>query len=232
MKGKTWIARLMAVVLLLSVGASLFTVQSSAAVLPLTEDTRKIIFIGDSRTAGMNTALTGDTSYEMHKEDAYGVWSARWGSRYDWFVETGIPAIEGQVDSNTSVVILMGYNDIVNEDDKVADYCKTINKMARKWQALGADTYYVSVNPAGTSLSRPLWIERNLAIRQWNRNMQNKLSSRVYYIDTYSKLVNGYWTTDDTHYTDTSYKLVYNMILERINEDHLSTHNTLVDIYS
>ncbi len=170
---------------------------------------RQLVFIGDSRTVGMNNAIGNDGN----------LWSAKVGMGLSWMKKTGVPAVESQITANSDVVILMGVNDVrsLSYTDK---YIKYINEKAATWTALGANVYYVSVNPITFESASYPGISNSL-IEKWNSKMQNGLSENVNYIDTYSQTVGKLSSKDGMHYNNNSYKTIYSLIKDGIITDKL-----------
>ena len=158
----------------------------------------KLIFIGDSRTEGIRDAVQDGS-----------IWSCLSSMGYNWMVSTGVPQIEGEIGSNTAVIILMGVNDVYN----INNYISYINAKANEWAALGATTYFVSVGPGQNDP-----YVSNAEIENFNAAMQANLVG-VYYIDMYSYLVSkGFSTLDGTHYPDSVSIDIYNYILDNLQE--------------
>lgn len=156
----------------------------------------RLIFIGDSRTVGMQNAVRDDS-----------IWSCKVGMGYNWMTITGVPDIEPFIDDKTSVIILMGVNDPFN----LPHYISYINVKASEWAAIGARTYFVSVGP----LMQDPYVT-NEQIEVFNASMQASLSG-VGYIDIYTYLTeNGYATVDGIHYTDAVSIGIYNYILANL----------------
>ena len=138
-----------------------------------------------------------------------------------------LPNAEKSIGPNTTVLILMGFNDIFHGPmSRTNDYLKLINKKAAKWKKRGADTYYVSVTPMGSSRTMDDFAEQDKLIRRWNKRMKNGLSEDVTYLDLYSEIMNHYKTTDTTHYDKQTYFQIYNILVRRMNADHPDTHNS------
>lgn len=154
---------------------------------------KQLIWIGDSRTVGMkNTLKTNDT------------WSCEVSKGFSWMKSTGIPNIENKITSNSSIVILMGVNDLHNANN----YVNYINSKATEWTNKGARVYFVSVNPTNGKHDN-----LNSKIDYFNSTLNNNLSSSVKYIDSNSYLQKeGFKTTDGLHYDKETYKKIYNYI--------------------
>ncbi len=157
----------------------------------------KLIFVGDSRTVGMSVAVSSND-----------VWSAKSSMGLDWMKSTGIPNIEGQISSGSGVIILMGVNDLYQP----SNYVSYINSKVDKWTNAGAKVYFVSVMPTAGSYEN-----LNTEIDAFNNNLKTNLSKKVKFIDANSYLKsNGFTTTDGLHYTNDTYKKVYNYIKTNI----------------
>ncbi len=156
---------------------------------------RKVLFIGDSRTVGMEMFCGG-------AEDEY--WSARNSMGYSWMVSTGIPNVENLIDQNTDIVILMGVNDLGN----VYNYVDYINSKAAEWKELGARTYFVSVTPVDDSRSPNA---KNSRIENFNAYAQENLQN-VNYIDAYSRIRYSFGSPDGIHFDGSTYREIYRII--------------------
>ena len=158
-------------------------------------DDRKTVFIGDSRTVGMEMYCGGNP-------DDY--WSAKNSMGYSWMVSTGIPNVEYLIDENTDVVILMGVNDLGN----VYQYIDYINQKAAEWKRLGARTFFVSVTPVDDGRSPNA---KNSRIESFNTYAQENLKD-VYYIDAYSRIRYTFGSPDGIHFDGNTYRDIYQII--------------------
>ena len=168
--------------------------------------TRQLVMIGDSRTVGMKNAIGKNSN----------LWSAKVGMGLTWMKSTGVPAVESAINANSDVVIMMGVND-VRSLANTKKYVSYINKKAAEWTALGANVYYVSVNPMVFETENYPGITNSL-IESWNSRMQQGLSSDVTYLDTYSQVTGRLSSKDGIHYTNKSYKLIYSLVNQQIIE--------------
>ena len=138
------------------------------------------------------------------------IWSCKVGKGYNWMSGTGVPAIEGEIEKNTSVIFLMGVNDPPN----LKHYINYINAKANEWAALGAQTYFVSVGP----VTGDPYVT-NDQIEVFNASMEASLAG-VIYIDIYNYLMDtGFSTIDGTHYPDWISINIYNYILEHLEPE-------------
>lgn len=155
----------------------------------------KTIFVGDSRTVGMELSVADNPS---------DVWSSKGSMGLSWMKSTGIPNIESEIKSGSAVVILMGVNDLYKKDQ----YISYLNENSAKWKEKGAQVYFVSVNPTEGSYSN-----LNDDIDSFNQKLRSNLTSNIKYIDCNSYLKsNGFSTTDGLHYTTDTYNKIYNYI--------------------
>lgn len=161
---------------------------------------RTIIFVGDSRTVQMKAAVGENDN----------IWSCKGAMSFDWMKETGVPAIESKIGSNTAVCILMGINDMIYRQPSV--YYNYINEKAVSWVAKGSTVYFVSVNPVRNSGYGSI---TNAKIEDFNQKIRNGLSSNVGYIDTYSVIKHTFNAPDGLHYDAETYKTIYNTIVAK-----------------
>ena len=180
------------------------TLEQQLAQVTAEQAGRQLVIIGDSRTVGMQSAVGKNAN----------IWSAKVGMGLSWMKKTGVPAVEANINGNTDVVILMGVNDVrsLSCTDKYISY---INEKAAAWTALGANVYYVSVNPMAFETKSYPGITNSL-IENWNTRMQAGLSEDVHYIDTYSSMLGNCSSKDGIHYSKSTYKTIYTLINQGI----------------
>ncbi len=155
------------------------------------------IYIGDSRTVGMDDVL----DLENLEEDTFVV--AKVGQGYAWLTSTALPQVERIKKQNPQIdawqyIINLGVNDL-----------GSIDKYLEKYEKLAEDDnveiLLVSVNPVKNYPT-----VSNDDIEEFNEKLQE---SGFYYIDTYSVLMNdGYSTTDGLHYTNDTYEQIHDAI--------------------
>ena len=172
------------------------------------------ILVGDSRTLGMYVSLYGDVGNDLLASDARGnIWSAKGGAGYSWMVSTGVPRIESRIGSDTAVVILMGINGYLTNQER-QEYLSYINGKAAGWVARGASVYYAAVTPVGThpgdGVCGPDSNTGNISA--WNNGMRAGLSPNVSYLDTYGAIINNYRSSDGVHYDTGTYLRLYSYI--------------------
>ena len=157
------------------------------------------LWIGDSRTVGMKSAVN---------EDKHDVWSCKTSMGLPWMKSTGIPNVESKISSNSAIIILMGVNDLSNS----MSYVKYVNSQVSSWNQRGAKVYFVSVNPTDGGYSY-----LDARIKSFNSDLKNNLDSSIKYINTYNYLTKkGFSTTDGLHYTNDTYKKIYNYVVKHL----------------
>lgn len=174
------------------------TTHSSSPAQSTTNSISKRIFIGDSRTVGMRNAVNST-------EDT---WSCLESIGLKWMKETGFPAVKNQIGNGSAVIILLGVNDLGN----VSKYASYINDLYNQYANKGVYFYFVSVNPTNGNYAH---LDSN--IKTFNQKIKSSLNSEIKFIDTYSYLVSdGFKTVDGLHYTNDTYKKIYNYILKSL----------------
>lgn len=163
---------------------------------------RTIVFIGDSRTVQMKTAVGANGN----------IWSCLGAMGLSWMKSTGVPQVESKIGSNSAVCILMGVNDMLLVSP--SDYTSYINSKAATWVARGATVYFVSINPVRLT---GYYAITNSKIQAFNEAIKRGLSSNVQYIDTFSQILNSFVAPDGLHYDATTYKKIYNIITDTVS---------------
>ena len=156
---------------------------------------RNVVFIGDSRTVGMEMYVGG-------REDEY--WCARNSMGYSWMVNTAAPSVDDLIGENTDVVILMGVNDLGN----VNLYVDYMNQKAAEWKDRGARTFFVSVTPVVDSKSPNA---KNSRIESFNAYAIENLRN-VHYIDAYNRIRYSFGSPDGIHFDAATYREIYRII--------------------
>lgn len=159
----------------------------------------QVVYIGDSRTEGLRDN-NSDSKNKFICLSSMGL---------SWMKSTAFPQADAYASSGTAFVILMGVNDIYNQNN----YITAINQKAAEWKKNGAMVYFASVGPIQHDA-----YTNNTEIESFNRALKNGLSSDVGYIDLYTELKNtGYDTVDGLHYTNSVYKHALSFIGKQVN---------------
>lgn len=179
-------------------------------VVPSGNSNSRVIFLGDSRTVQMYAYSTGDwngANYSSGGVHVVGndVYVAQGSMGLKWMQSTGIPEALKYMGSGTSLVILMGVNDLYNE----SNYISYINSNVSNWTSRGTKVYFCSVNPTDGKYSN-----MTSKINNFNNNVKNGLDSKVGWINSNGSF--KFKTTDGLHYDGATYKNLYNYIKNRL----------------
>lgn len=173
-----------------------------------------VFFLGDSRTVGMEQALSaGGYDLTCH------TFLAKVGKGYSWLV-TQSRTLEDFEHSPQIIIINLGVNDLGNCGKYQQLYDTYLDSC---WQ--NCPVYIVSVNP----VCSPCHSVSNAQIERFNESMQDWINEEnasapaeafpIRYIDTYSYLQEtGFSSSDGLHYSAATYLRIYDYILEQIKE--------------
>ncbi len=183
----------------------LFMVLATAftSVLPVfaeENETTGIIFIGDSRTVGMNNVVG-----MSQMPDTYVV--AKVGKGYKWYQQTGAYEVESIKAEHPHDKWVYVFNLGVNDLGNIEKYQTLIDEME-----IDNIVYTVSVNPViDTKVSNV----KNEEIIKFNERLQKVADN---YIDTYSYLsTNGFISSDGLHYGKSTYTTIYELIFHVVS---------------
>lgn len=193
------------------------TVNTNVAV---DADTEKVIIFGDSRTVSLYCSMIYEKAeYPSHMFQAisdnyigtYGdtIFSAKGGEGYWWLKEHGFPAVEGMIDSKTTLVFWFGINDM----EYIDSYIEFVNEKVEQYDI---PVYYLTLGPCtGTHIS---W---NTTAESFNAALYEKLDSRVHIIDMYQYINEGISNQtmamlDNVHYSYETSRLVYQHIMDSV----------------
>lgn len=158
----------------------------------------RIIWVGDSRTEGMQDAITNGNN----------VWIAKTSTGYNWFNDTAAKQVTTKIEDDDIIVFNFGVNDLNNVDK----YINKLNELAGGDWSKASKIIVMSVNPVIDGKNAA----SNAAIEQFNNTMKNGLSEKITYVDTYSTLKDSLSESDfdneGLHYTNDVYKKIYNII--------------------
>lgn len=172
-----------------------------------------ILFVGDSRTVGMQLAV------DPMKTNKKNIWYAKSGAGFPWLasaaITNSINAASASAKGKLAIVCLMGVNGL--EYMNIATY---LNYHAKTWvDEDGNELYFVSVNPVNESKEASHgYSVKNSQIINFNTNIKNRLTRNIKYIDTYNSIKGSFNTTDGLHYTNDTYKEIYNLIKNAVGK--------------
>lgn len=165
------------------------------------EEVLGIIYIGDSRTVGLEKAIT-KASNEF--------FVAKSNEGYDWFVNTAISKVNQIIEDNPkfekwTIISNLGINDM---NYQLSNYISKYNELLNgDWSSY---TFcFQSINPvdeskSGVSVTNAQIETFNEAIKQGVPNAK--------YINTYTTIKNNFNSSDGVHYDDETYIKIYNTI--------------------
>ncbi len=159
------------------------------------------LFVGDSRTVGMDYAISEQGTAFIGKVSM----------GYNWCLSTADSQIRAYLKSNPEMKVIFGFgiNDLGNVQKYIAYYKKLVAAYPR------AQFIFLSINPISEAKSSSPYVSNKL-IRAFNATLKAAMGSR--YLDTYSYLSkNGFGTNDGIHYTASTYVKLYNYILSKID---------------
>lgn len=174
------------------------------------KDRTATLFIGDSRTVGMNEACSID------EEDNTFV-MAKVGEGYNYLsnnLTSKLKKIQDNGYSSIDIITNFGVNDLYSIDNYISYYDKIISDVEESGMQLKLTI--VSVNPVENCET-----VSNKDIEEFNSKMSSYTESKdnVEFIDTYTKLSDiSNITVDGLHYTSEYYKVIYNSITSKINQ--------------
>lgn len=163
-------------------------------------DTTGIIFIGDSRTVGMNNTVNIDSV-----ENQWVV--AKVGMGYNWLISDGwVQAQQIMYDNtqigNWKIIFNLGVNDLGNIDKYKDFYLENNDRY---------DIAVVSVNPTVDEYNGVQCSD----IEKFNEEITE--IPDIEYIDTYDELVQtGYNAPDGLHYDSKTYNKIYSIIMNEV----------------
>lgn len=163
------------------------------------------IFIGDSRTVGMQNATTDRDKH---------FWFCQTGVGLVWFKKIA-SSVTSKISSGAAICILLGINDMLYT--KPNQYSDFINECAESWVTQGASVYFVSINPVDETKYKNI---RNSQIEKYNQMVRNGLSTNVGFIDTYSMLAGSITSSDGLHYDSNTYESIYESLLSAVQHSN------------
>lgn len=189
-----------------------------------TTQTPKMLFVGDSRTVGMYTAVTNTYKNPVNATDQNGnMWFAKVGQDLKWFQENE-STIQEKIQDCDCIIINLGVNDIAKNGGngkKVAEkFCEYFNEMAPQWTAQGKKVYISSCNPVGKNFTSIR--NMNAQIDAFNQTLLEGLSKDITFIDVNSFVKSHVkdrdFRPDGLHYQTSMNSPIYQNIFQQVNE--------------
>ncbi len=163
----------------------------------LSDSAISAIWVGDSRTLGMQKAVANSDVYIGAE-----------GEGYKWFVETGLDEMRDAIKSHPKSVVVLNFG--VNDYDNLDRYMELYQSLPEEYP----DThfYFLSVNPIDPELCHNI---TNEEIADFNGHLRDLFPDT--YLDSYTQIkANEIVTIDGIHYSQEDYRFIYNYAVERI----------------
>lgn len=163
------------------------------------QETCGTIFVGDSRTVGMEKAV---------QEDEGIFYVAKVGEGYKWLTKNAEEQVNNIIEGNDydswNIITNLGVNDLGNLQKYMEEYEQLEQGDWKEY-----NIYYVSINPVDEDLCSTV---RNKDVRKFNE----KLSEKDNYVNTYDFVCEHMSTVDGLHYKASLYQSIYSIILDSI----------------
>lgn len=190
----------------------------------------RIIFVGDSRTAMLQSTLTKQGGSKILDKVGF---VCKSGEGLEWMKRYGekllFEEIMKEEEGTTAVIFNLGVNDLIHKngnsisyDSIASDYASYMNELSRRLMNRNCELFYMSVNPCNTAM-KPT--RKESEIRGFNNKLKQRLNDNFAWINSYSYLMRcGYTTkcefrgnTDDgLHYSKRTYKRIYAYVIKKI----------------
>lgn len=188
----------------------------------------KVIFVGDSRTAGIQATLNKQMSSSVTNGVSF---VANPGKGLSWFRDTGYAQLIEEIDKTEgskpiAVIFNLGVNDLGN----AGNYVSYMTNIASTLKSKNCKLFYMSVNPINSTMITKAGrgARTEAQVREFNSKIRSGLSLYYKYIDMYSVLMKkGYGTNarydgvddgdDGLHYTTKTFKRIYYYCITYLN---------------
>ena len=175
-----------------------FRGQSADADSASTGISGRILWVGDSRTVGMQSAIT----------EGENKWICSVGKGYNWFVNTAINTVNKSLKDTDTIVVNLGVNDIGNYEK----YTNKLNALIDSDWKKAKSVVVMSVNPVDEAKCAGNYAIKNNQIEKFNAYLKKNLRRKIVYVDTYTSLLGNIQTDDGLHYSASTYKSIYDKI--------------------
>ncbi|MEY8428615.1 SGNH/GDSL hydrolase family protein [Lachnospiraceae bacterium 46-15] len=167
------------------------------------EPEHSYIFVGDSRTVGMQNALADDSDATSCR------FIAKSGEGFYWLYHDGIVELEEALKSTpyATVIFNLGVNDL-EETDRYISFYKTLFS-----EYHDPSFYIMSVNPVDDERCSGA---SNAEIQAFNEKMKAEFPDK--YLDCYNYLLSqDFATSDGLHYPNRVYRMVHHFAVMSLN---------------
>lgn len=163
----------------------------------------KYIFVGDSRTVGMEMAVS--------TKDAMFIGKVSMG--YDWLKSTASVTLQNYLKSMPKVKVIWAFG--VNDMDNVSKYISYYKKLQKQYP--DTEFYMMSVNPVDEARASAYGYStsyvNNTRIKAFNKKLKKEFGSSYLDLYTYLSKGNRLATADGIHYSSNTYNIIYNRVV-------------------
>ena len=167
-----------------------------------TENTHSFIFVGDSRTQGMKSAVLSSDSSDSCQ------FIAKEGEGLAWLKETGSKELDTALQNapDSTVILNLGVNDLTEIDSYIPYYQQLFASYP------DAAFYIMSVNPVTDDCQ----VVSNQVIDEFNQKMQEAFPDQ--YLDVYNYLLTSEFSAaDGLHYSDSTYLSIHYYVVNKLS---------------
>ncbi len=158
-----------------------------------------VIWVGDSRTLGMQKAVANSDMY---------IGAA--GEGYNWFIETGLDELRDALKAHPKSLIVFNFG--VNDYDNMDNYLMLYGSLLTEYP--DRHFYFLSVNPIDPELCSNI---TNEEIADFNDHL--RLFSPDTYLDSYTQIKAAeIQTIDGIHYSQDDYRFIYDYAINQIEK--------------
>jgi hypothetical protein len=164
------------------------------------EETEGYIFVGDSRTVGMQQAVEKDNTVFYVCKESQG---------YKWLVDTAEDEVAAIIKENTkikkwNILVNLGINDLGNAEKYVDEYERL---QTEDWK--NYNLYYISVYPVNEEKTKIT----NEQIDEFN----SYFSDSTNYISISETEKNKFNSSDGVHFDGDTYRWIYGKIFDNLS---------------
>ncbi len=190
-----------------------------------TATNKSFIFIGDSRTVGMDYAVNELNSSNTVAQGSMG---------YDWFVNTAINSANSLMNDNNSynIVSWMGVNGL---DASASTGENSAINYFNKYKELAQGTWNkhtIYVVPIGPVMDARTYYVKTAAINAFNNKIKELINSsginNLKYVDISFSI--SYYDQEGLHYNSSDYQKIFNDIKAKLSSKTLSKNKTVYDM--
>lgn len=174
----------------------------------------QIVYVGDSRTVGMKSAVGESKSVHFIGKTSEGL---------SWLRSTALKQVKSYLKSNPNAIVI--YNFGVNDLGNINDYIKFYKQNA----GISKNIWYMSVNPVDESVAKQHgYSVTNASIKSFNEKYKSFAGNR--YIDTYNGIgESSFGTSDGVHYNSSTYQKIHNFCTSAVAGQAMASSASSVD---